>query len=208
MVNIQIVTNSATQNTKTYWMIKDENQFLPDGVTPNPTFNTYIRATLAQIVLKWTNLNFPANGTDPLKSAVVFGLEPFLDYTEYQVTISEGDTDYVISHDIVYEARTVIEFDVYFKSQDLAENTPQLENLMTEIQSIWMNYQNWSINGIAEIVLVGRTVDPELARQSATSNYKKTLMITFVYYVARTTDIESTILTYDDPDIAGAFRTN
>lgn len=208
MPDIQIITNSATQNTKTYWKIKDTNEFLPDGVTPNPTYNTYINATLAQIVLKWTDLKFPANGTDPLRSEVVFGLEPFLDYQAYQVTISEGNTNYVISHDIVYEARTEMTFDVYFNSQDLADNSPQLENLLTEIQSVWMNYQNWSINGIAEIIVTDRIVDPMLARQSATSNYKKTLVITFVYYVARTTNIESIVLTYDDPDIAGAFRTN
>ena len=153
MVNIQIVTNGKLQtDVSSYWQIKDENAFLQDGVTPNPDYNTWKPATLAQIILKWTKLQFPDSGTFPLESEVLFGLEPFQDVDRYQVVIEEEETDYTDFDEVSWTAMTGIAFHIYFKSSELAPSdeigNTDLENLLTEIQSIWMNYQNFSINGL------------------------------------------------------------
>jgi hypothetical protein len=198
MPNIQILTNGKSDPTvqSTYW-----RRF-------NSDTNEWENTTLAHIVYEWTLLKFPDSGTDPLKTDVTFALMPFQDFQMYQVVIGEGETRYTLSHDVVWMADTEITFDCYFKSQDLGDNMPQLESLLTEIQSIWMNYNDHSINGLDHIVLNDRYVDENLMRRSKNSTYKKSLSVVASYYISRTTLIDNTIPTYDDPTIAGGFRTN
>jgi hypothetical protein len=213
MVDIQIVTNGKLQtDVASYWQIKDENQFLEDGITPNPNFNTWQRATLAQIILKWTRLKFPNTGTFPLEADVDFGLAPFKDSDRYQVVIEEEETPYVDYDGVSWVANTGVAFHVYFKFQEFAPSTEigntDLDNLLTEIESIWMNYQNFSINGLHTVMIQEKYYDTDLMRQAEESNYKKSFKIICVYQVARTTTIDPIVLTYEDPKIAGGFRTN
>jgi hypothetical protein len=80
--------------------------------------------------------------------------------------------------------------------------------LLAQLEGIWLNYQNFSINGLHWVTLGDRFVDPDLAQQSAESNYKKSMTINAHYRIARLFTVDAITLTYDDPDIAGAFRTN
>lgn len=213
MVDIQIVTNGKLQtDVSSYWQIKDENPFLEDGITPNPDLGTYKKATLPQIILKWTRLKFPDTGTIPLESEVIFGLAPFEDVDRYQVVIEAEETNYTPFDDVSYIADTGIAFHVYFKYSELSPTTDigntDLENLLTEIESIWFNYQNMSINGLHKVTMQGQYFDTDLMKQAATSNYKKSFKIVCLYQVARTTAIEDIVVTYEDPLIAGGFRTN
>lgn len=171
------------------------------------TLPAYEDTTLAQIFYYWTTVKYSGKAVT-FYDWIHFGLEPYLDFKQWQVTITEGQTRYENNTDVSYMAYTEMSFDVYYKYPELGPNMSELETLISELQGIWLNYQNHSINGLANVILGDRYYDETLMRQSETSNYEKSFNLVAVYTVQRTQDVEAITLTYDEPDTAGAWRTN
>lgn len=212
MVKIQIVTqNGDPLQASSYWKWKDTNQFLPDGTTPNPNFNTYVDATLAKVILEYTKVKY--EGTNPSVSNVVWGVIPFLDFAEFQVVVEEGDTMYEEQDYPNYIAHTTIRFKCYTKNASLGETFFQLENLLNEVDAVWQNYDAHRINGLAKMLKLTKLTQQdspltESVTQTESSNYVKTLEYEALYQVARTNSVANVTFSYAQPNTAGDYATN
>lgn len=211
--NLQIITDVFDPlQPKTYWKWKDTNQFLEDGVTANPNFGLYVDATLAKVVLEWIRTKYSA--TNPSLSEIQMNVIPFEDYNGYQVVVEEGDSTYeVMQEGVQWMAHTIMRVKCYVKWASLGETFFNLENMLTEIQSIWMNYSPHKINGLGIMIPLtkltqqGAPLD-ENVNQTQSSNYVKTLEFLADYQIARTTTLPTVANTYTQQNTAGDYATN
>ena len=211
MVKIQIVTGDEPLAVKSYWKWKDTNQFLPDGTTANPNFGLYVDATLAKVILEYTKVKY--EGTNPTLGSVYWNIIPFQDFGEFQVVVQEGDSTYERIDVTQYLAHTPIRFLCYTKNASLGETFFQLENLLNEVDAVWMNYDPHRVNGLAEMIKLTKLTQQDLpltenVTQTQSSNYVKTLEYEAVYQIARTTTLPTVAFTYVQPNTAGDYATN
>jgi hypothetical protein len=209
MVNIQIITNVFDPlQTKTYW--KWKVVAIPEDMTPSD-LGQYRTVTLAKVILEWTRLKY--TGTVPPLTDIMLGVVPFQDYNKFQLVVEEGDTVYDRLDDVNYMAHTIIRFKCYAKWATLGETFFDLESLLIETDSIWMNYDPHRINGLGNMFKLtkltqqGAPLD-ENPNQTQSSNYIKTLEYQADYQIARTTTLPSIAFTYAQVNTAGDYATN
>lgn len=210
MVNIQIITGTGDPLvTKTYWKWK----VVATPEEPSPSdLGQYRTVTLAKVILEWIRLKY--TGTSPAITDIQLGVVPFQDYNRFQLVVEEGDTVYEpLQEAVQWMAHTMIRIKCYTKWATLGETFFDLESMLIETDSIWMNYDPHRINGLAnmhkltKLTQQGSPLD-ENVNQTQSSNYIKTLEYQADYQIARTTTLPSVAFTYAQANTAGDYATN